>query len=266
MLFIPTVTERILMNEIDIIIEKLFMLCVKYRKVLHRDEAWDIDSLLGKVWDEAFPQSIVSQTSKKSLIPNGDGYANGAFTQNGDGYAREETSYSPEREEEIRLLLEELRSIYSSLEEMGISQEEISERIFQKARLSDIHISYDGVVTLPLYGIQFELTPLQTAVYIFFMRHSEGILLKELYDYRAELLGILEHVYGDSYNISRVNHEVDRLADSTTGAMSENISRIRRAFIDAFHDREMARHYYIEGSRGTPFRIPLERSYVQTEE
>ena len=64
-----------------------------------------------------------------------------------------------------------------------------------KSQLSRLIITKDYRILLPDYNdIEVKLEPLVKAVYLLFLRHPEGIIFKELADYRDELLNIYKRL------------------------------------------------------------------------
>ncbi len=75
------------------------------------------------------------------------------------------------------------------------------------------------------FSVEVEMHPLSKVLYILFLRHSEGIILKELVDYKEELLSIYKEVS------SQCNEQsIDNLVDPTKNSTNEKISRIRSDF------------------------------------
>lgn len=117
------------------------------------------------------------------------------------------------------------------------------------------------------------MEPLVKAVYILFLRHPEGIMFKNLYDYREELEIIYRCVRSKKNQIDRlldspsspqISKSVDSLCNPTKNSINEKCTRIKEAFILKFSDY-LAQNYYITGSKATVKKISLPRSYVYWE-
>ena len=85
-------------------------------------------------------------------------------------------------------------------------------------------------IFLPMNGnVEIEMEPLPKSIYLLFLRHPEGILLKNISDYRAEL----ENIY---CKVSRRKNPtvIQRLLSEVTNPISnmlhKNLSIIRAAF------------------------------------
>lgn len=101
------------------------------------------------------------------------------------------------------------------------------------------------------------MEPLVKAVYILFLRHPEGIMFKNLYDYREELEIIYRCVRSKKNQIDRlldspsspqISKSVDLLCNPTKNSINEKCTRIKEAFILKFSDY-LAQNYYITGSK-----------------
>lgn len=103
---------------------------------------------------------------------------------------------------------------------------------------------------------------LSRVLYFFFLRHPEGIPLKQLVDYRDELLAIYRKVSDRQI----LDKNIDSLVDPTTNSINEKLSRIRKAFADALEGLgNDYTDFLITGTRGNPYRITLDRQRVEWE-
>ncbi|MBQ3635723.1 MAG: hypothetical protein II951_08930 [Bacteroidales bacterium] len=143
--------------------------------------------------------------------------------------------------------------------ERKYSGEEEAKRI-----LSRLIVTKDKRVLLLDYKRQVDLTPLPKAVFLLFLRHEEGIRFKDLSDHRDELKAIYREVAPDVSE--RVMEEsVSRVVDPTDNSINEKCARIREAFLKEIDD-EIARFYYVVGSRGMEKKIVISRDLVVWEE
>lgn len=213
------------------------MLCVKYRQIMAQENVWQLDTLLGIVWNSMHLYEDTVICVAENL---------------------------PGKDEKLAMLLEELRITYERLEELGVSKEMARRMLWERENISRMNVCADGTIILPDYNAEVCLTPLQWGLYVLFLRHDEGIEYKCLPEYREELYGILSGVVKNSdgmFNERRVKEMVERVTDPTGKSINEIVSKIRRAFIDATGSDERARHYYINGTRGEVRRIPLDRDF-----
>jgi hypothetical protein len=127
--------------------------------------------------------------------------------------------------------------------------------------LSRIVIDKNFRIMLVDYGnIEIQLTPLQKAVYIFFLNHPEGVMFNSVYEYKEELLTIYLTI-SNRYDITQLRASINDLVDPLSNSLSEKCSKIRSAFLMKIDER-LARQYYIDGNRGMPKKINLPRDLV----
>ncbi len=101
----------------------------------------------------------------------------------------------------------------------------------------------------------------ERTLYIFFLRHLEGMKLVDVPDYRDELLDIYSIVKpGASDKTAR--RAVDNLCDLVHGSLSETISRIKKAVTHVIRDTQTASQYYINGKRGGVYSIAINPDLV----
>jgi hypothetical protein len=131
-------------------------------------------------------------------------------------------------------------------------------------RLSPVIISSTGKIILKDYRKEVELTPLQKTVFIFFLLREEGIMFKNLPQYRNELMTIYSKV-SNRTSMETSQKSINDLVNPYSNSMSEKCSRIKEAFVKCMDDR-IARHYYVTGDRSEPKRIILDRKLVVFED
>ena len=91
----------------------------------------------------------------------------------------------------------------------------------------------------------------------------EGIVFKNLYDYREELVAIYQQIKGERLNF-RMRRSIANITDPTNNSINEKVARIREAFVTCF-DKRLATNYIIHGERGEAKRIHLNRKFVKWE-
>ena len=109
--------------------------------------------------------------------------------------------------------------------------------------LSKIEITVDYKIMLRDYGKEVKMTPLQRTLYIFYLRHPEGVAFKMLSAYYDELLAIYK-VLSNREDLEKQQHSIRRLVDATDNAINEKCSRIKEAFLKVVDDF-IAQNYYI---------------------
>lgn len=131
-------------------------------------------------------------------------------------------------------------------------------------RLSPVIIGSTGKIMLKDFRKEVELTPLQKTVFIFFLLKEEGIMFKNLPQYREELMTIYSKV-SNRTSMETIQKSINDLVNPYSNSMSEKCSRIKEAFIKCMDDR-IARYYYITGDRSEPKRITIDRKLVVFED
>lgn len=116
-------------------------------------------------------------------------------------------------------------------------------------------------ISLPLYPqVTIKLDPLPKALYILFLQHPEGILLKEIQMYEDELKRIYTHVSGRK-NPTVINRMFRSLIDPTDNPLHKNLSLIRKSFTSKLN-YNIARNYIPAHGRTKAHSIPIESEYV----
>ena len=107
---------------------------------------------------------------------------------------------------------------------------------------------------------ELKMRPMSKTVLLLFLRHPEGILLKQIGDYRREMESYYRRLNRSS-NPAAVQQRICRIVDIFNNDLNVNISRINTA-ITALVDGPAGQLYQIRGTAGTPKSIPLDRSLV----
>lgn len=135
--------------------------------------------------------------------------------------------------------------------------------IKQEVKPSRIRITRKFQIILVDYDIEINLRPLPKAVFLFFLKHENGFLFKELQDHHDELFRIYELV-SVTDNKEKMKENIDILTDPFSNSISEKYSAIKSAFLERITD-SVAKNYYIDGPQGKAKRIVLDRSLVEWE-
>lgn len=109
--------------------------------------------------------------------------------------------------------------------------------------LSRLQITDEFKICLLDYNKEVRMTPLQKTLYIFYLRHPEGVEFKMLSAYYDELLAIYK-VLSNREDAEKQKESIRRLIDVTDNAINEKCSRIKEAFLKVADDF-IARNYYI---------------------
>lgn len=161
--------------------------------------------------------------------------------------------------------IEATNKIYEGIKELhklGIGSLIIRSIAGSRNLLSRIRIDDSYRITLPDYNnMEIEMAPITKALYLLFLRHEEGIVFKELPDYRSELTALYWDMI-DSDNEKDVTTKIERITDPFNNDINVHCSRIKAAFTLKFENM-LAINYYIHGKRGEAKRISLPRNLVE---
>lgn len=164
-------------------------------------------------------------------------------------------------EREIENIEYTIKQSISKLRGYGVEEAIIQALFLPQQKLSRLVLTKDYRIILPDYdNMEIKMEPLPKAVYILFLRHSEGLMFKRLNEHYDELVSIYRMVTNREDN-SEAEKSLKRLIDPYDNSINEKCCRIKEAFVSKF-DNAMAKHYYISGKQGTPKSIILDRELV----
>ena len=159
------------------------------------------------------------------------------------------------------ILLDEVKEKVRKLKAYGVDDAEIVAAMNEEELFPQLVVTEDYKVMLA-DGAETEvkMEPLVKAVYLLFLSHPEGIVLKCLPDYRKELteLYLLLRPYGLT---DRVIKSIEDVTNPTLNSINEKCARIRKLF-SGLLPKSVARYYSIAGKRGEAKRIDLVRANV----
>jgi hypothetical protein len=132
-------------------------------------------------------------------------------------------------------------------------------------KLSRLYINKGFRIFLQDYNnIEIEMTPLPKTLFLFMLKYPNGIMLKELYKHKQELLYIYGRISNRS-DLDQMQNSINDMTNATSNSVNEKCSRIKEAFVSKIDER-IASSYFITGERQEPKRISLDRSLVVFEE
>lgn len=138
-----------------------------------------------------------------------------------------------------------------------------SQNFKQNVPLSRLVIDADKRIFLPDFGnIEIKLRPLEKTLYLFYLKHSEGVGLSFLRANKDELKNIYSEVSG-SKNLDEMAGRIDDIVNITTNSAFQKISKIKAAFVKSIGE-ELAKYYYIQGGYEEIKKIELDRGLVKT--
>ncbi|MDD3431197.1 MAG: hypothetical protein PHF38_04135 [Bacteroidales bacterium] len=262
--------------------------------------SFEIPSMLteSRVFDLSFPEDFISKTNFNRIPPSSEENISGELISTTAFYTfiEEISAKSAEkhRDSGIRFkkgghLVTESAAHYTSAEKVDADFQreafvlppeleqhiyklreagylldliELLEKLNDKTRkLSRLRISADYKIYLTDYqNKEVKMTPLPKALFFLFVNHPEGILFKQLADYRKELMEIYQTI-SLRENMDKVRQSIVDMTDPLNNSINEKCSMIRNAFLKVISDG-IATNYYITGERGEVKRIKLDRELV----
>ena len=158
------------------------------------------------------------------------------------------------------ILMAEVKEKVRMLRELGMSEGEIVSSFRISQPLKKLVISRNYRIFLGDERKEVHMEPLVKAVYLLFLQHPEGIVFKDLPDYRQELASIYNKVRPWGLT-DRALQSIEDVTNPLLNSINEKCARIRGAFVGQFDDY-MAKSYYIDGLRGEAKKISLPRNLV----
>ncbi len=170
------------------------------------------------------------------------------------------TNINNEKKELYKVLVEEIKVKVQKLKEYGMTEEEIANLLQIDQPLLKLIVSRNNRIYLGDNRIEVRMEPLVKAVYLLFLRHPEGIIFKDLPDYRQELTKLYSEVrpWGLS---DRALQSIEDVTNPLLNSMNEKCARIRKTMM-ALLNSKVAEHYCIKGPRGGLKTISLPREYL----
>lgn len=159
------------------------------------------------------------------------------------------------------ILLDEVKEKVRKLKAYGVDEAEIVAAMNEEELFPQLIVTEDyKVVLADGDNTEVKMEPLVKAVYLLFLSHPEGIVLKCLSDYRKELtqLYLLLRPAGLT---DRVLQSIEDVTNPTLNSINEKCARIRKAF-SGLLPRSVARYYSISGKRAEVKKIDLVRANV----
>ena len=159
------------------------------------------------------------------------------------------------------ILLDEVKEKVRKLKAYGVEEADIVAAMNEEELFPQLVVTEDYKVVLAgEKSIEVEMEPLIKAIYLLFLSHPEGIVLKCLPDYRKELTSIylLLRPYGLT---DRVENSIESVTNPMQNSINEKCARIRKLF-SSLLPKSVAKYYAISGKRGEAKKIDLVRANV----
>ena len=164
---------------------------------------------------------------------------------------------------ELDALAEEAQNVIRRLLLSGFSAEVIKGWLEPKVKLSRIRITKRYKILLVDYDMEVKMGPLPKTVFLFFLKHPEGMRFVDLQDYRQEIYDIYSRL-AVSDDLDKIERSVDLLTNPFDNSINEKCTMIKYAFQKVVAD-DIALNYYVSGKQGHTMKIPLDRKLVEWE-
>lgn len=164
------------------------------------------------------------------------------------------------RKSRCSILMEEVKERVQELKDYGMSESEILSHLHGDQSLIPLIISKSYRIFLGDERKEVQLEPLVKSLYLLFLHHSEGIVFKDLPDYRQELAEIYNKVRPWGLT-DRALRSIEDVTNPMLNSINEKCARIKKVFV-AMLDSSIADQYYIKGARGEAKKIALPRDFV----
>ena len=174
------------------------------------------------------------------------------------------TNTNKEKQCPYNVLVEEVKERIRKLKDYGMSEKELTSLFEAERPLLKLTISRNYRLYLGEQRMEVRMEPLVKAVYLLFLRHPEGIIFKNLPDYRQELTKIYSDVRPWGLT-DRALQSIEDVTNPMLNSINEKCARIKKTFL-AVMGSGMAEHYYIKGTRCEPKGIALPRDLVVWEQ
>jgi hypothetical protein len=159
------------------------------------------------------------------------------------------------------ILLDEVKEKVRKLKSYGMEDAEIMAAMNEEELFPQLIVTEDFKIVLAgEKPVEVEMEPLVKAVYLLFLSHPEGIVLKNLPDYREELTQ-LYLMLRPAGMTERVEKSIMDVTNPTQNSINEKCARIRKLFSEIL-PKTVARYYAISGKRGEVKKIDLVRANV----
>ena len=127
---------------------------------------------------------------------------------------------------------------------------------------SPLVVNHDMDIVLPHYNeIVIEMPAMCKAIYILFLLHPEGIVLKRFADHCAQLEQIYTVVMPNR-DEALARESIDNLCSPLSNTLNEYLSKIKRSFRRYVLSADLLEQYVIAGHRGGPFGVHLSPDLV----
>ncbi len=161
------------------------------------------------------------------------------------------------------ILLDEVKEKVRRLKAYGVEDAKILAVLNEEELFPQLVVTKDYEIALlsDEKEMKVEMEPLVKAVYLLFLSHPEGIVLKCLPDYRKELTALYLLLRPNDGLSERIKKSIADVTNPTLNSINEKCARIRKIFSGFLHPN-VVKYYALSGKRGEAKKITLPRDLV----
>lgn len=164
---------------------------------------------------------------------------------------------------EMTKAAKEVKDAIDALLMTGFPVDIIQSWLTDKVKLSRIRITRQFKILLVDYDKEIKMRPLPKTVFLFYLRHPEGVKFSYLQDHINELWHIYSHVSVND-DLKKMRESIASLIDPFSNSICEKCAAIKKAFVLQVKDN-IAKNYYVTGMQGGKKGIVLDRNLVEWE-
>ena len=158
---------------------------------------------------------------------------------------------------------DQVKSSVQKLLMSGFPVEIILSWLNEKVLLSRLRITRQFSIVLVDYDKVVKMGPLPKTLFLFYLRHPEGVSFPYLQDHANELRMIYGYLSKND-DPAKMEESIANLVNPESNSASEKVNAIKTAFQAQIKD-EIAKHYYVRGVQGGKKGIALNRDLVEWE-
>ena len=123
--------------------------------------------------------------------------------------------------------------------------------------VSELHVTKEyKQLVLEDYSTEIELEPLMKTLYVFYLKHPEGVRRNDIQDHQEELQQIYTQITNKS-DLEKVKKSIDSLVDISGKSFDEKISKIKKYLIELLGEK-LAANYLISKTISEEYKINLD--------
>ena len=152
-------------------------------------------------------------------------------------------------------ILKQAKSIFNGIRNEFVFQEEV-----QSAEPISIIVDSKWKILLPEQNLEIRLTPLFKTLYLFFLSRNNGVKLKELSDYKDDLLKIYKKIR-PGVEIKKAERSIKELSNAEGATFNSTRTHINKIITELLKE-PLADFYRITGEKGKPYSIKVPKKLI----